>query len=254
MRRVLDLLQQRFGITTPRAITLDVWEAWGRDTDLMRTLADSAAQVRRRGEPITWATTANGSAARIRRASATCSCRHCRSSSASASCPEAEQRAEAQRKRKAKTDVVSECAMAILALMLARYPSMERFIRWYRQQIAADRSGRAEHPGTAGVRGRATGPAPPTWSRRGQRRRVALAHDAVRLELTIWRPYEFSQRRYAERIQHAVPGTRVHEAGAGRSVPAGRSELPTAHLRRSARVLRRGAPDGRNAVVHGAGG
>src|SRR5712692_2889413 len=43
-RRVLDLLQQRFGITTPRAITLDVWEAWGRDTDLMRTLTDRVAK------------------------------------------------------------------------------------------------------------------------------------------------------------------------------------------------------------------
>jgi hypothetical protein len=38
VRSILDLLQQRFGITTPRAITLDVWEAWGRDTDRMRTL------------------------------------------------------------------------------------------------------------------------------------------------------------------------------------------------------------------------
>src|SRR5207245_4772905 len=49
--------------------------------------------------------------------------------------PSAEQRVEVQRNRKAKTDVVSECAMAILALMLARHPSMERFIHWYRRQI-----------------------------------------------------------------------------------------------------------------------
>jgi len=39
-RRVLELLRLAFGIATPRAITLDVWEAWGRDTDLMRTLAE----------------------------------------------------------------------------------------------------------------------------------------------------------------------------------------------------------------------
>src|SRR5216684_9373455 len=38
VRCVLDRLGQRFGIVTPRAITLDVWEAWGRDTDMMRTL------------------------------------------------------------------------------------------------------------------------------------------------------------------------------------------------------------------------
>src|SRR5438874_6623750 len=31
---------------------------------------------------------------------------------------------------------------------------------------------------------------------------------SVHLELSIWRPYEFSHQRNAERIQHAVPGTR----------------------------------------------
>src|SRR5207247_5734984 len=36
VRHVLDLLQQRFGITTPHAITLEGWAAWVRDTDLMR--------------------------------------------------------------------------------------------------------------------------------------------------------------------------------------------------------------------------
>jgi len=40
VRRVLTVLQQRSGIATPRAITADVWEAWGRDTDLMRRLTD----------------------------------------------------------------------------------------------------------------------------------------------------------------------------------------------------------------------
>ena len=39
-RRVLELVRQAFGIATPRAITLDVWEAWGRDTDMTGTLAD----------------------------------------------------------------------------------------------------------------------------------------------------------------------------------------------------------------------
>src|SRR6266702_2978454 len=39
-RRVLELVRQAFGIATPRAITLDVWGAWGRDTDMTRTLAD----------------------------------------------------------------------------------------------------------------------------------------------------------------------------------------------------------------------
>ena len=58
----------------------------------------------------------------------------------------AERRLEAQRKRKTKTDVVSECAMAILALMLARYPSMERFVRWYRQQIERIEAGELSIP------------------------------------------------------------------------------------------------------------
>src|SRR5712691_11122003 len=60
--------------------------------------------------------------------------------------PVAERRVEAQRKRKIKTDVVSECAMAILALMLARYPSMERFIHWYRQQIERIETGELSIP------------------------------------------------------------------------------------------------------------
>src|SRR5438445_13425689 len=60
--------------------------------------------------------------------------------------PEAEQKAAAQRERTAKTDVVSECAPAILALMLARYPSMDRFIRWYRQQIERVEAGEISIP------------------------------------------------------------------------------------------------------------
>jgi hypothetical protein len=60
--------------------------------------------------------------------------------------PEAEQKAAAQRERKAKTDVVSECATAILALMLARYPSMDRFVRWYRQQIEQIEAGHRSIP------------------------------------------------------------------------------------------------------------
>src|SRR5207249_4630624 len=60
--------------------------------------------------------------------------------------PAAEQRAAAQRQRKAKTDVVSECATAIVALMLARYPSMARFIRWYREQIEQVEAGEPKGP------------------------------------------------------------------------------------------------------------
>jgi hypothetical protein len=125
--------------------------------------------------------------------------------------PEAEQRAVAQRKRKVKTDVISECATAILALMLARYPSMDRFIRWYRQQIERIESGELIIP----VRlvyednqlDRPRKPGPDAVSVEEVRWRTS----SVRLELTIWRPYEYSQRRYAEGIQDAAPGTRERE-------------------------------------------
>src|SRR5713226_234791 len=38
IRSVLNELQQRFGIHTAQAITLDMWESWGRDTNLMHRL------------------------------------------------------------------------------------------------------------------------------------------------------------------------------------------------------------------------
>src|SRR5215510_9998453 len=41
---------------------------------------------------------------------------------------------------------LSECATAILALMLARYPSVERFIRWYPAQIARIEAGELAIP------------------------------------------------------------------------------------------------------------
>ena len=60
--------------------------------------------------------------------------------------PTADHRAAQRRRGKAKTDVLSECATAILALMLARYPSAERFIRWYRAQIAQIEAGELAIP------------------------------------------------------------------------------------------------------------
>ena len=129
--------------------------------------------------------------------------------------PAAERRVEAQRKRKAKTDVVSECAMAILALMLARYPSMERFIHWYRQQIERIEAGELSIPARLVYEDDQldlpSQPGPDAVSVEELRWRTT----SVRLELTIWRPYEFSQRRNAERIQHAVPGTKEWELALG---------------------------------------
>ena len=44
IRTVLNLMQERFGIATPHAITVDIWEEWGRDADLMRTLTNQIAK------------------------------------------------------------------------------------------------------------------------------------------------------------------------------------------------------------------
>jgi hypothetical protein len=122
--------------------------------------------------------------------------------------PEAEHRAAAQHQRKAKTDVVSECATAILALMLARYPSMDRFIRWYREQIARIETGELSVPTRLVYADDQLDlprqPGPDAVSVEDLRWHTS----PVRLELTIWRLYEFSQRRYAEWVQQTAPGTK----------------------------------------------
>jgi hypothetical protein len=40
IRTLLNLMRERFGIATPQAITVDMWDAWGRDAALMRTLTN----------------------------------------------------------------------------------------------------------------------------------------------------------------------------------------------------------------------
>jgi hypothetical protein len=206
VRCVLDRLCQRFGIVSTDAITLDVWEEWGRDRDLMRTLTDQVGK---------YAAAVNVHLANYRE-------RLSREDHTRVEhlllpplpkqfrqrfVPSAEQRVAVQRKRKSKTDVVSECAMAILALMLARYPSMARFIHWYRQQIERIEAGELSVPARLVYEDDELDlprqPGPEAASVEELRWRTTSVH----LELTIWRPYEFSQRRYAERIQQARPGT-----------------------------------------------
>jgi hypothetical protein len=249
-RRVLELVRRAFGLATPRAITRDVWEAWGRDADLTQTLVDRVAK---------YAAAVNLYQADYRE----------RLSQADQVqvghlllpplpkqfrqrfVPVAERRVEAQRKRKSKTDVVSECAMAILALMLARYPSMERFIRWYRRQIERIEAGELTVPARLVVRGRPTGPAQPTWPRRGQRRRLALAHQqgpprADHLEAVRLQPPAECRADPASTAWNAGV-----EAGAR---GAGQPPFPSKATDRqgSAGVLRRGALDAGDALVHGA--
>jgi len=210
VRSILDLLQQRFGITTPRGISIDVWEAWGRDTDLMRTLT---TRLRK------YAAAVNHHLGDYRE-------RLSRQDLGRIGylllpplpkqfryrfVPEAEQRAATQRKRKAKTDVISECATAVLALMLARYPSMDRFIGWYRKQIARIEAGELSVPARLVYQDEQLDlprqPGPDAVSVEELRWRTS----SVRLELSIWRPHELSQRRCDERIQRTTPGTQEHQ-------------------------------------------
>jgi hypothetical protein len=214
IRSVLDLLQQRFGISSPQAITRDVWETWGRDTDLMRTLT-----IRLRK----YAAAVNHHVADYRERLSREDQLHIDAlllpplpkQFRQRFVPTAEQLAAAQRERKAKTDVISECATAILALMLARYPSMERFIRWYRQQIEQIKAGALNIPAHLVYEDdqldlpRRPGPDAVSMEE------LRWTQHPVRLELSIWRPYEFSQRRYAEWIQHTTPGTRERERALG---------------------------------------
>ena len=175
VRSVLDLLQQRFGITTSQAITLDVWEAWGRDTDLMRTLT---TRLRKYAAAVNHHLAdyrerlSHGDQTRIGHLLLPPLPKQFRHRFV----PEAEQRAMAQRQRKAKTDVVSECATAILALMLARYPSMDRFIRWYRQQLEQIEAGHLSVPARLVYEDDQMDLPRPTWPRRGERRGPPLAH------------------------------------------------------------------------------
>jgi hypothetical protein len=210
VRSVLDLLQQRFGITTTQAITREMWEAWGRDTDHMRTLI---TRLRK------YAAAVNHHLGDYRE-------RLSREDLARIGhlllpplpkqfryryVPEAEQRAAAQRQRKAKTDVVSECATAILALMMARYPSMDRFIHWYRQQLEHIEAGRLSIPARLVYEDDQLDlprqPGPDAVSVEDLQWRTSR----VRLDLTIWRSYEFSQRRFADWILQSEPGTEERE-------------------------------------------
>src|SRR6266581_2836482 len=207
VRCLLDRLRLRFGIVTTRAITLDVWEEWGRDRDLMRTLTDQVGK---------YAAAVNVHLGDYRE-------RLSREDQARVEhlllpplpkqfrqrfVPSPERRVEVQRNRKSKTDVVSECAMAILALMLARYPSMERFIQWYRQQIERIEAGELSVPVRLVYEDDQLDlprqPGPDAVSVEELRWRTTT----VQLELTIWRPDEFSRWRNAERVRQAVPGTR----------------------------------------------
>lgn len=211
VRGILDLVQQRFGISTPQAVTLDVWEAWGSDTTLMRTLT---TRLRRYGAAVNYHQGAY--CERLERAEQA-GILHLLLPPLPKQfhrvfVPEAEVRAAAQQRRKSKTDVVSECATAILALMQARLASMDRFIRWYRQQLQQIESGEMAVPARLVYEDDELDlphqPGPDALSLEELR----WCKTPVRLELTVWRPYEFSQHRYAGWIAQTLSGTNARRA------------------------------------------
>jgi hypothetical protein len=118
---------------------------------------------------------------------------------------------KARRKRKAKTDVVSRCATAILALAQARKAAMDRFIGWYRDQVHRIEAGALAVPARLVYEDleldlpRQPGPDAVSLTGLVWRRRP------VRLELTIWRPAAFTTALHDARVDAAPAHSRQRE-------------------------------------------
>ena len=95
--------------------------------------------------------------------------------------------------------------------MLARYPSTERFIRWYRHQIERIDSGELIFPAHLVYEDEQLDlphkPGPEVISIH----EVRWRKQPVRLELTIWRPYEFSYQRYTDWMNQTKRGSKSYE-------------------------------------------
>ena len=107
VRTVLNLMRKRYGIRMPHDITREMWDAWGRDTDLMRTLTDKISKYAAGANFHTPAYVERLSKAdkdRIAHLLLPPLPHHFRERSV----PMAEHRAAQRRRRKAKTDVLSE--------------------------------------------------------------------------------------------------------------------------------------------------
>jgi hypothetical protein len=188
-------------------ITLEMWEAWGSDIDVMRTqtgpISKYAAAVNFH-TPAYVERLSPADRVRIGHLLLPPLRRHFRERFV----PMAEHRAAQRRRRKAKTDVLSERATAILALMLARYPSAERFVRWYRHQIERIDRGELNIPAHLVYDDEQLDlphePGPDAASIE----EVQWRKLPVRLELTIWRPYEFSFQRYTDWMNQTKKGSK----------------------------------------------
>jgi hypothetical protein len=91
--------------------------------------------------------------------------------------------------------------------MLARYPSMARFVRWYRQQIERIDAGELSVPARLVYEDEQLDLPRQPGPEAASVEQLRWQTTPVRVELTIWRPYEFTRRRYAERITQTAPGT-----------------------------------------------
>jgi len=126
-----------------------------------------------------------------------------------------EQRILTQQKRKAKTDVLSQCATAILALMQARHASAHRFIEWYRAQLARVEAGELTIPARLEYEDQEMDlprrPGPDTANIEDLHWRTK----PVRLHVTIWRPCEFGTQRFAAWIEGTPPRTAARKDALG---------------------------------------
>ena len=123
--------------------------------------------------------------------------------------------------------------------MLARYPSAERFIRWYRQQIQRIDTGELTIPAHLVYEDEQLDlphqPGPDAASIE----QLQWHRAPVRLVLTIWRPYEFSYRRYTDCMNQTAKGSKAYEvAWYARYNLQRRVKEPTPIYADPARVLR----------------
>ncbi len=128
---------------------------------------------------------------------------------------------------------------------------MDRFIRWYRQQLEQIEAGHLSVPARVVYADNQLDlprqPGPDAVSVEDLRWRTS----PVRLELTIWRPYEFSRQRFADRIQQAAPETEERQrAFIARSNWKGRPRTGV-HADPHAYFVEAHPPHRRDAMVHG---
>jgi hypothetical protein len=177
IRHLLELLQSQFGIETPADLTFDLWERLARDAELIRTKHQRIEHLLLPAVPKLFH-------------------RHLTTS---------------ERAGKAKTDIVSRCATAILALTQARKASIDRFISWYREQIRRIETGELPTPAHLVYEDleldlpRQPGPDAASLTD------LAWQRKPVRLALTIWRPRAFVSTLHEGRVEATPRHSRERE-------------------------------------------